>query len=117
MRASNLHFIWLTAALLTACAVKPDPVVVSGEALVAAADVFVLTAKMMDDLHTQGTITDDQYKEWAVFGRRFQALYPAVVEAWSVARTHGDPALEQAMLEHASNLVFELYTWSTKSWK
>jgi hypothetical protein len=98
---------WVLALALLSCA-GTNPYVASGESLNATGQTFVQTSKLFDRAYDSGLITNAQYGEWAMFGRKFQALYPSAVALWQAAVRVGDAAQIGGARALLTQLVGEL---------
>jgi hypothetical protein len=98
---------WMLALALAACT-HVDPYVASGESLNAAGQTFVTTSRAFDRAYDAGLITNAQYGTWAVFGRKFQATYPAALALWQAAVHVGDAAQVGGARALVTQLVSEL---------
>ena len=101
----------LTLTLMTGCA-HQQPLIVTGSALVGLADQFVATAEVMDNALENKAITPDTYKQWVVFGKKFQRAYPLVVALWQAASTSDDAKLVANVITLANELALELWDWN-----
>ena len=86
--------------LLAACTLSKQ-FVLSGESLDALGQQFVQTGKLYDQLLENKSITVEDYRAWATFAKRFQAVYPPLVVAWRMAAASESPAAETKKIEDA----------------
>lgn len=84
------------------------PYVVTGESLVAVGNQFADVGEAMNKGLDAGKVTPEQYRTWAAFGKRFQVLYPATVNAWSAALEANDKALQGDLAGAVARLTAEL---------
>jgi hypothetical protein len=70
---------------MTASCTSSAAFVATAEALKVTSDEFVATAALMDSALADKTVTPEQYRRWAVFAKRFQALYNLAVDLWEAA--------------------------------
>lgn len=93
MRASLLSSV--VALCLLANCTHTQALVITGNTLQAAGEQFLVVAAVMEELATEGKLTEEQYARWAEFGTKFQRVYPAAVHLWKVAVLNRDAALER----------------------
>ena len=65
-------------------------VIMSGEVLDATGKEFVRTGELFNQLHSLGKVSDEDYRVWASFARRFKIIYKPVVNSWLAAATVKD---------------------------
>jgi hypothetical protein len=87
---------------------------VSGELVVKLADQFIATAALMETALETKVITWEQYQTWATFGRKFQKVFPMVVESWQIARATGDKRLEDQMMIIVMDLALQMNEFSER---
>jgi len=80
-RSSRVSALVLLA-FLVGCATTS--LVQTGETIDAIGKQFVATANMYNTYHDAGLVTDDEYRTWATFARRFKAFYPQLVDSWMI---------------------------------
>lgn len=102
------HLAWVIALAIMVGSCAQDKLILSGATTVQVGELFVSTAHDMDVALDKGSITPDQYKAWATFGKKFQLVYPQVVSLWKIARMTGDPLLERQMMDKIVELGMEL---------
>lgn len=102
----------LVTALLLLAGCAQDKLIVSGESIAQLGEQFVATADTMNAAYTNGVITNDQYKAWVTFGKKFQLVYPQAVKMWKIARETGDLSLEAQMVATVTALAMGLATYS-----
>jgi len=93
-------------ASLYSCSTKSY--LISGEILDAVGKQFVVTGLLYDRLHTQGFVTDAQYRSWATFAHKFKLGYEPAVKAWLSAQTVEDKNDATSAILSIKN---ELLTW------
>jgi len=68
---------------------------ISGEVLDAVGQQFLTTGKLYDQLFEQGSVSAQDYKQWANFAQRFKLVYEPAVKSWLAAQSQqekGDAA-------------------------
>lgn len=96
----------LLALVLCGCA--GTGMVVTGESLNATGETFIATADAMHAALENKAITVEQYRQFAEFGRRFQATYQLAFELWKSAREVQDAVLEGRVTTILAQLAIEL---------
>jgi len=96
-----------TAIWLTACT-SVGGFVITGETLDAAGKAFVQVGQTYNRELDAKRITVDQYRDWAVFARKFQQAYPSSVQLWKSSVAVNDAALTKKTNEIITSLVTEL---------
>lgn len=59
---------------------------ISGEVLDAVGQQFLTTGKLFDQAFEQGSVSAQEYKQWANFAERFKLLYEPAVKSWLAAK-------------------------------
>lgn len=95
------------ALILPSCA-GDKVLIVTGETLVTLADTFVATATAMDAALEAKTITPAAYRDWAAFGRKFQAAYPLAKNLWRTAADHHDDKLQAQASAMVAQMALDL---------
>lgn len=110
VRTSILALILIV--LVAACA-SSTGFIVSGETLDAAGKAFVATGQAYNRGLDAKTVTVEQYRAWANFGRKFQQSYPAAVSLWKSSVAVNDAALTKQSSQIITALVTELASFAT----
>lgn len=82
------RYVWISFVILgfVACA-TPKATLVTGETILGMGDTFVQVADAYNQLHDQGIVTDEEYRDWKKFGLQFQATYRPLVNLYSTYAT------------------------------
>ncbi len=113
-RARRLAVVGLVLLLAAACATgagRPDPLVLTGEALQAVGRTFLETAQLYDGLYRGKKITEAQYDAWRAFVPKFQQAHGVAFTTWKTAvATQDRPAAAraQALVDTLRLQVLEL---------
>lgn len=100
------------ALVLPSCA-GDKALLITGDSLVTVADTFVATAAAMDAALEAKTVTPAAYRDWAAFGRKFQAAYPLAKNLWSTAADHHDEKLQAQASAVVAQLAADLGAYAT----
>ena len=105
--AAQRLIVLLVALLLAACATSTG-FIVSGESLDAAGKAFVTIGQSYNRELDAKRITPEQYRDWAVFAKKFQTSYGPAVQLWKSAVAVNDVALTKQTDAIIVSLVSEL---------
>jgi len=94
--------------LVGASCAAATPWVASGQSLKVVGNTFVSTAAAFDAGLAAGSITPEQYRAWASFGRKFQAAWPLALDLWESSIKVNDAALQGKAEAILSTLMAEL---------
>jgi predicted small secreted protein len=97
----------LAAWLMAGCATVTG-FVVTGESLDSVGKAFVTVGQTYNRELDAKRVTPEQYRDWAVFARKFQQAYPSSVQLWKSAVAVNDAALTKKTNEIITSLVTEL---------
>lgn len=86
---------------------------ISGEAVDALGEQFVSVAAAYDAALDSGAINSAQYAQFAAFGTKFQAAYPAAVSLWHIAVYSNDDLMQSNVLAAITNLAGPLTQFAT----
>jgi len=92
--------------VLAGCATTS--LVQTGETIDAIGKQFVATAQMYNTYHDAGLITDDEYRTWATFARRFKVFYPELVDSWMIFADKPDAAGAAEIAQQINTLKSQL---------
>jgi len=101
----------------SACA-TPKTTLITGETILVMGQTFVDTAYAYNQLHDQGIVSDEQYREgWAKFAKQFQATYRPLVNLYKAYATGEaqDKAKEEQIATMLSTLNQELLLYLIKT--
>lgn len=102
----------LGAAVAGCAALGGDrTLLVTGETLDAVGQQFVRTGQLYNRLLDEKLISEEQYREWARFAKRFQVAYPVAVDLWKEARVSTSVEDERRALEVVLTLKNQLLTF------
>lgn len=105
--ARRIVLVAAVAVLGASCATA-TPWVATGQSLKVVGNTFVSTAAAMDAAQAAGTVTPEQYRAWASFGRKFQAAWPLALDLWESSIKVNDKVLEGQASAILSTLMTEL---------
>lgn len=100
----------LVCALGLSCA-NVQPVVVTGQSIIATGKTFEATAAVIDSLHASGAIGPSQYAGWCTFALRFKASYHAARLLYDSAAEGGDVSTQQLAANIIADFIAELGTY------
>jgi len=108
--------VYIFLILLAACA-TPKATLVTGETILGMGDTFVQVAEAYNQLHDQGIVTDEEYRDWKKFGLQFQATYRPLVNLYTTYATGEveDKAKEAQIAAMLSSLNQELVLYLLKA--
>ena len=104
-RRVKLAVVILALFALSACA--SNKLVLSGTALDAIGQSFVVTANLYNSLHEAGKITDDEYRAFAMFAKQFKVIYPVAVDTWQAVKENPELA-ENKQTETLTDQILKL---------
>jgi len=107
-RVAQLSGIFLLAVVLTSCASYPKNLIRTGAVIETTAVILTDTGALFDRLHSEGKITDSEYKAWAEFVPKAQVGLNAARTAWDVLRKN--PSVESPKLQEIFDIVQGLAT-------
>lgn len=100
MRRTGSALLLGIILLLVGCAAgaaRPDPLVLTGEAIQAVGAKFLETAQLYDVLYRSKKITEAQYDGWRAFVPKFQQAHAVAFTTWKTAvATQDRPAATRA---------------------
>lgn len=110
--------VWISLIILgfVACA-TPKATLVTGETILGMGQTFVDVAKAYDQLHDQGIVSDEEYRDWAKFGKQFQPTYRPLVNlytAYAIGEAQ-DKAKEAQIVALLTSLNQELVLYLLKT--
>ena len=111
-RFVNISGILLLAVILSACASYPKNLIRTGAVIETTAVILLDTGALFDRLHSEGKITDSEYKAWADFVPKAQVGLNAARTAWDVLRRN--PSVESPKLQEIFDVVEGLATEGAK---
>jgi len=78
---------------------------------------FVDTANAYNQLHDQGIVSDEEYRDWAKFAKQYQATYRPLVNLYKAYATGEaqDKAKEEQIATMLSSLNQELILYLIKT--
>ncbi len=109
--------IWLVVlAFLTACA-TPKATLITGETILAMGQTFVDVGNAYNQLHDQGIVSDEEYRDWAKFAKQFQATYRPLVNLYKTYATGEveDKAKEAQIVAMLTSVNQELLLYLLKT--
>jgi len=86
MRVARQVWIYFVILGFVACA-TPKGTLITGETILGMGQTFIDTAAAYNQLHDQGIISDEDYRDWAKFARQFQATYRPLVNLYKTFAT------------------------------
>jgi len=118
MRRTASYALCIVLAFALAGCTSLKPGLLTGQGILAMGQTFVDTGEAYNQLHDQGIISDEEYREWARFARQFKAAYPPLVNVYKVyaADAIGDPDLEYQVANLLTSINRELliYMFNTR---
>lgn len=122
MRHPTPVVMWMCLAIATVvgstapgcAATKADVVLVSGQTVDTLGDQFIITAQLMKAGHDAGTVDDDTYHSWQVFGEKFKATYHLAVQLWIAAADTRDAGMVAQVGSIIAQLGSELGQFTAK---
>ena len=97
----------LGVILLFGCATSTG-FIISGESLDATGKAFVTVGQTYNRELDAKRVTPEQYRDWAVFAKKFQQAYPSAVQLWKSSVAVNDAALKKQSEALILGLVNEL---------
>jgi len=115
-RGVNVYLCLLMVLALAGCA-STKTTLLTGQGILAMGQTFEDTANAYNQLHDQGVISDEEYREWAKFARQFQAAYRPLVNVYKTYANDelGDPDLEYQVVRLLSTVNQELMVYLLKT--
>ncbi len=110
-RPRRLAVVGLVLLLAAACATsagRPDPLVLTGEALQAVGRTFLETAQLYDGLYRARKVTEAQYDAWRAFVPQFQQAHQAAFTTWRIAVGTKDRAAADQIQALVDNLRLQV---------
>jgi len=101
---------------LVACA-TPRTTLITGETIFVMGQTFEDTGEAYNQLHDQGIVSDEEYRDWAKFARQYKATYRPLVnlyKAYAIGETQ-DRAKEEQIATMLSTLNQELLLYLIKT--
>lgn len=102
------------ALLAASCAHTKDALLISGATIQTAGEQFVAVAELMNDQLDNKKITTEKYMQWAEFASKFQAVYPAAVHIWKMARLANDKVMQDKAAELIVAMIPELVKFASE---
>jgi len=80
--------VWISFIIVgfAACA-TPKTTLITGETILVMGQTFLDTANAYNQLHDQGIVSDEEYRDWAKFARQYQATYRPLVNLYKAYAT------------------------------
>jgi len=103
-------------AFLVACA-TPKRTLITGETVLVMGQTFLDTANAYNQLHDQGIVSDEEYRDWAKFARQYMATYRPLVnlyKAYAIGEAQ-DQAKEAQIATLLTTLNQELLLYLLKA--
>lgn len=88
-----------------------DPIIVTGDSIVAAGRTFEATAAVFSSLHASHAITEQQYAGWYSFALRFKASFHTARMLYDGAAEGGDTSTQSIAAGLISSFIAELGTY------
>jgi len=101
-------------AFLMACAM-PRTTLITGETILVMGQTFVDTGNAYNQLHDQGIVSDEEYRDWAKFAKQFQATYRPLVNLYKTYAMGEVKAKEEQIAMMLSSLNQELLLYLLKT--
>lgn len=119
---TSLLVLFALALSLTSCATSEvaktqKALDVTGTALEVAGQQFVEVGKFFNQALDAKLITNDQYRAWAAFAKKFKQGYPPAVSAYKVAVSAGNLASAQEVEASIQPLISELAQFALQVYK
>jgi len=116
MRVARQAWIYFIILGFVACA-TPKATLVTGETILGMGDTFVQVAEAYNQLHDQGIVSDEEYRDWAKFARTYKATYRPLVNLYKTYATGEvqDKAKEAQIAAMLSSLNQELLLYLIKT--
>lgn len=97
------------AVLLLLCACSHQQAfIITGQSIDTLGEQFVVVAEYMNTAVESGTVSEAQYAKWAVFGKKFQAAFPAAVQLFKIALLTEDAAMREKSIDMIALMIPEL---------
>jgi len=113
---SSRAFPIILLVFLVACA-TPKTTLITGETILVMGQTFVDTGNAYNQLHDQGIVSDEEYRDWAKFAKQYQATYRPLVNLYKAYATGEaqDKAKEEQIATMLSSLNQELLLYLLKT--
>lgn len=102
------------ALLSASCATTKTALLISGSTIQTAGEAFVKVSGIMNDQLDKKSIPEDKYMQWAEFATKFQAVYPAAVHVWKMAKLANDSAMQAKAAEMIAILLPDLIKFASE---